>query len=138
MADVIQRVAYYHVDVPDRPGEGARVLTALRDAGADLAALHTFPRADGAQLDFVPLDEQAFVEAARQADLDLSTRKTAFLVRGDDRPGAAADLLARVGSAGINVTALDAIAVDGRYGALFWVADDDVARAVEVLGAIDR
>lgn len=138
MADVIQRVAYYHMGVPDRPGEGARVLTALRDAGADLAALHAFPRADGAQLDFVPLDEQAFVEAARQADLDLSTRKTAFLVRGDDRPGAAADLLTRVGSAGINVTALDAIAVDGRYGALFWVADDDVARAVEVLGAIDR
>ena len=41
MAEEIRKVAYFAMDVPDKPGEGARVLGLLADAGvkrpADLA-----------------------------------------------------------------------------------------------------
>ena len=38
MPDEIRRVDYFYIKVPDRPGEGARALGALRDAGVNLLA----------------------------------------------------------------------------------------------------
>jgi predicted amino acid-binding ACT domain protein len=62
--------------------------------------------------------------------------KRGFLVQGDDRVGAVADLLGRLGAAKVNVTAIDAVTVtDGRYGAIFWVAPKDVKKAAALLGA---
>ena len=59
-----------------------------------------------------------------------------FLIEGDDRVGAMAQLLARLGAAGINVTATSATRTGmGRYGALLWVKPRDVKKAAEVLGA---
>jgi hypothetical protein len=54
MPDEIRRVDYFYIKVPDRPGEGARALGALRDAGVNLLAYSGFPEGRGAQLDFVP------------------------------------------------------------------------------------
>jgi ACT domain-containing protein len=36
MPDKIKRIDYYYASVPDKPGEGARILAALRDAGVNL------------------------------------------------------------------------------------------------------
>jgi len=135
MADSARAVSYYYVTVPDRPGEGARVLGALEDAGVNLLAFHAFPTGEGAQLDFVPDDSAAFAKAARGAGLQLSEEKTAFLLDGGDRPGAAAELLGKLGATGVNVVAMDAvISGDGRYGALFWVSPGDVESAKGALG----
>jgi hypothetical protein len=38
MADVIRKVSYFAMDVADKPGEAARVLTALSRAGVNLLA----------------------------------------------------------------------------------------------------
>ncbi len=43
MADVVRRVEYYYTEVPDRPGGGAKVLTALKAEGVNLIALNGFP-----------------------------------------------------------------------------------------------
>ncbi|MGH7477402.1 MAG: hypothetical protein ACRELD_14135, partial [Longimicrobiales bacterium] len=130
MADVARKVDYYYVTVADQPGEGARVLRALKDGGVNLLAVHAFPSGDGAQLNLVPEDAGKLEAAAKQAKLELSARKAAFLVEGQDRPGAVAELLGRLGAERINVTALDAVrSGGGRYGALLWVAPADVSKA---------
>lgn len=135
MADEVRKVGYRYVTIPNRPGEGARVLGALRDAGVDLLAVHAFPRGDGAQLDLVAADPAELERTAADAGLELSATKDALLVRGEDRPGAAAALLEALGGAGINVTAMDAVAAGaGRYGALIWVDQGDVDRASQALG----
>ena len=36
MVDIVRKVAYFAMDVPNRPGEGARVLGVLADAGVIL------------------------------------------------------------------------------------------------------
>jgi predicted amino acid-binding ACT domain protein len=57
-------------------------------------------------------------------------------VQGQDRVGAVAELLGRLGAAAINVTAIDAVAIaDGRFGAIFWVAPKDVRKTAALLGA---
>ena len=136
MPDSIRRVDYYYVVAPDKAGEGGRIFGALRDAGVNLLAVHAFPTARKSQIDFVPADAVAFLAAAKNAKLKLSKPKTVFLVEGDDRVGAMAQMLARLGAAGINVTATSAVRTGpGRYGALLWVKPRDVRKAAETLGA---
>lgn len=134
MATSAKKVGYFYVTVADKAGEGARILGALRDAGVNLLAFHAFPTGSGqSQLDFVPADEKAFQDAAKKANLKLSAKQTLFLLEGDDRPGAIAELLQKL--AGTNVTALDAVRAGSRFGALLWVKQGDVDKAAKALGA---
>jgi hypothetical protein len=136
MADTIRRINYYYTTIADKPGEGARLLDVLRNAGVNLLALHAFPSARKAQIDFVPSNAGAFTTAAQNAKIKLSKPKTAFLLDGDDRVGALAGVLTRLGSAKINVTAVTGVCSGmGRYGAILWVKTKDVEKAAAVLGA---
>lgn len=133
--DIVQRVEYFYVQVPDKPGEGARALAALRDAGVNLLAYSGFPAGRRAQLDFVPADPVLFREVAKRAKWKVTGPKRAFLIQGDDRPGACADILDRLAAAKINVTAMDAVAAGaGRWGAILWVKPAAFTKAAKVLG----
>src|ERR671938_503556 len=83
MADSIRLVDYFYVTIPNKAGEGAR------------------------------------------------------LVQGDDRLGACAGLIGALARAGINVIAWDAVAVHGRYGAIFWVAPKDIKKAQKLVASIN-
>ncbi len=135
MAKAIRKIEYFYVEAPNKPGEGARVLAALRDAGVNLLAFSGFPQGRKAQMDFIPEDSAAFRVAAKKAGLKLSPRKTGFLAQGKDQPGAVAEIMGKLAEAGVNVTAIDAIAAgEGRYGAIFWVKSPDVRKAAKALG----
>ncbi len=135
MSEMVRLADYFYLEAPDKPGEGARALAALREAGVNLLAFSGFPRGRRAQLDFVPEDPQAFRAAARRAGLKLTGPKKVFLVQGDDRVGVMAEVIGRLAGAGINITASQGIAAGaGRFGAMVWVASGDVRRAAKVLG----
>ena len=138
MLETIRRVDYYYANVTDKPGEAARILGALNQAGVNLVAFSGFPSgARRAQLDFIPGDTAAFKAAAKKAGIKVSPRKTGFLIQGEDHPGAVAEIANKLAAAGINITAVDAICSgDGRYGALLWVKPPDVRRATKALGAV--
>jgi hypothetical protein len=136
MADTVRRAQYFYVMAPDKAGEGARALQTLRDAGVNLLAFSAFPVGRRAQLDFVPEDPAAFRAVARRAKWKVVGPKTAFLIAGEDRTGVCAEILGKLATARINVTATDAvIAGEGRFGVLMWVKPKDVGRAAKVLGA---
>lgn len=137
MADVVRRVEYQYVVVPDRPGEGLRVLAALQQAGVNLLAYLGFPVEGGnAQLDLVAEDPEALRRASAQAGLQLSPVKHAFLIQGEDRVGAAAEHTKKLADAGINITAAAAVSGGaGRYGMILWVKPEDYERAAQALGA---
>ena len=46
MADEVKRVEYYYTEVPDKPGEGLKVLNALKEEGVNLDALVAFLKGD--------------------------------------------------------------------------------------------
>ena len=136
MADSVRVVEYFYVTAPQKPGVGAALLNELRQAGVNLLALSGFPSGRGAQIDFIPEDGAAFRAAAKKAKWKVTGPKKAFLLAGDDRPGAIAEVLQKPADAKINVTAVDAAcAGSGRYGAILWVAPRDVTRAARTLGA---
>lgn len=137
MSDAVRPVEYYYVTVPDTPGEGQRILSALTDSGVDLLAYLGFPvGGDQSQIDLVPEDPESLREAAARAGITLSEAKRAFLIQGDDRVGAVADTTAKLAEGNINVTAAAATgAGSGRYGMILWVAPADYERAAGALGA---
>jgi hypothetical protein len=137
MAYTVRNVEYYYVTIPDSPGEGERILTALKESRVNLLAFLGFPVGGGqSQIDLVPEDPQALRETAGQASVTLSEAKRAFLIQGDDRVGAVADTTAKLAEANINLTAAAATgAGSGRFGMIVWVGAADYERATEALGA---
>lgn len=136
MADIIRKADYFSIKVSNRPGEGARLMKALRDEGVSLRAFTGFPNGGKAQVDFIPENTAALKKAAKKMKLALGKKKTVFLLQGDDRVGVLVGVLEKLAGARINMTAMDAVcAGKGRYGAMFWVKPQAVARAAKVLGA---
>jgi hypothetical protein len=132
----IRKAEYYTMKVTQRPGAGARLLAQMKAAGVNLLAFTGFPEGGGAQVDFVPENGARFRQAANKAGLRVSKRKTAFLVRGDDRVGALTGVLGKLAKAKVNLVALSAVtAGKRRYGMIFWVKQKDVGRASRALNA---
>jgi hypothetical protein len=132
----VRKASYYSMKVPQRPGSGAHLLAALKAARVNLLAFTGFPAGGGAQVDFVPQDNAKFLKVARRAKLRISARKTAFLVRGDDRVGALTSVMGRLAKAKLNVVSVQAVtAGKRRFGAILWVRPKDVAKASRALRA---
>ena len=136
MADTMRLVEYYYVMVPNKPGEAVRLLDTLRQEDVNLLAFSVFPEGRRAQIGFIPADAAAFRQAAKKAKWKLARPKRGFLMQGDDRVGAVADLLDRLAAAKINVAALDAICADGWFGVIFWVEPRDVKKTAALLGCL--
>jgi hypothetical protein len=137
MADATRLVDYYYAMVPDKAGEGAKLLRVLRDARVNLLAFSAFPSQRKSQADFVPADSAAFVAAAKASKLKLKGPKKVFLIDGDDRVGALSEVLAKLGAAKVNVTAVDGVCSGmGRFGALLWVKPKDLKKAAAALGVM--
>lgn len=133
VAETVRLVDYFYIVVPNKSGAGAEILRALANAGVNLVAFSGFPAGRRAQLDFIPTDAATFKSAAKANKWKVVGPKRGFLIHGDDRPGAIADIVGRLADAKIGITALDAVSVEGRYGALCWVAARDVRKAARLL-----
>ncbi len=136
MPDMVRRIQYFYVTVPDKPGEGLRILSLLEQHKVNLTAYLSFPATAGqAQMDLLPEDPAALARAAREEGLQLSAAKSAFLVQGDDRPGVIADVAKKLCAAKINITATFATCAGrNRYGMVVWVPAADYERAARAIG----
>lgn len=137
MADNIAVLPYFSVTVPNKTGEGAKLLGALRDAGVNLLGLWAYPvRGKKAQFDLVPADPKLFAKAAKKLKLECGPKQNLICWNGEDRPGAAADAAAKLAAAGIDIHAMQAITSgEGRFGALIQLAQSDIKKAVKILSA---
>jgi rSAM/selenodomain-associated transferase 1 len=133
---VIRKVAYFSMQVPNRPGVGVNMLKAIAKDKLSLLAFTGFPNGGKAQVDFVPAKPGEFARTARKMGVKLGKRKTAFLVQGQDRVGALTRILDTLAQARINMTAMDAVTAGSkRFGAIFWVKPKDVGRVSRLLRA---
>ena len=76
---IVRKTAYFSMQAPNRPGQGARILNGLAAHGVNLVAFTGFPTGGRAQVDFMPYNPKKFVEAAHKLGYKVSARKTVFL-----------------------------------------------------------
>ncbi len=136
MADTVRKVEHFSTMVSNRPGQAFKVLSTLVSAGVDLLACTGTPHGRRAQIEVVPDNSVKLRAAARKAGLQFEARKTGYLIRGKDRPGALASHLAKLAAKEVNVTGIDALTTgQGRWGAIIWVDPEDVPKATQILRA---
>jgi hypothetical protein len=137
MADRVRKVGYCHVTVPNRAGQGTKVLSAVRDAGVDLLAYSGFPVKGGkAQIDLVVESTGHLGRIAKKSGWRLSKRKKGFLVQGNDKVGVLHRHTKKLSDKKISITAAQAVSAGkGRYGMILWVKPKDYNRAARALRA---
>ena len=131
----IVRAEYYYVMVKDRPGESYKLLSLLADQGVDLLAFNAIPLGgETTQLVVFPSEPSLFLKVAARANLAPTGPQRAFLITGDDKLGACAEIHHRLADAAINVFSSSGV-TDGRggFGYLIHVRPEDYERAAQVL-----
>lgn len=134
---LVERADVWAATVEDKPGGLAGVLTALREAGADLQFVVARRSAEkpGTGVVFVtPLQNDREIRAAAQVGFNVTHSLHSVRVMGADQPGIAATLTQKLADAGINLRGFSA-SVIGRQFVAYIALDSqaDAAKATELL-----
>ena len=134
---LIEHVDIWAAPIQDRPSGLADVLSALRDAGADLQVIvaRRAPEAPGTGVVFVtPLQGDREIRAASHVGFNVTRHLHAVRIMGPDQPGVAAVLTQKLGAAGINLRGFSASVIGTQFVAYVAVdSQDDARKVVEVL-----
>ena len=134
---LVERADVWAATIPDRPGGLAEVLTALREAGADLQFIvaRRAPEEPGKGVVFVtPLQSDAEISAAAQVGFNVTRHLHAVRVLGVDRPGVAAAVAQKLADAEINLRGFSASVIGKQFVAYVAVDSmDDAGRAIGIL-----
>jgi len=135
---LVEQVEVWAATIPDKPGGLARVLTTLRDVGADLQLIIARRSQDGNGVVFVtPLQGEREMVAASVAGFNITQKQHCVRVGGLNQPGLAAALTEDLAEAGINLRGFSAAVIGTQFVA--YVAVDSQAEAdlaTKVLKAI--
>lgn len=130
-----KRVQYFEIDVLDRPGVLADFLAVLRDQKVNLKGLWGFGVGMGkAQIFSVPQNPDKFLKAAKLAGY-TPREGVAFQLTGTDKIGALCNILDKVKLAGLNIHAVDAIGVGGKFGCYIWAEQGKAEELSKALAA---
>ncbi len=129
------KLEFYSAEIPNKPGKGARLLSAFKEAGVNFVAIWGYPVGKSkSRVDLVPEDAALFKKAAKQLKIEIGKKQTAFHIAGEDHQGAVAEVLAKLAAKEINIYAVQALcAGNGRFGALIQVDQDAVKKATRAL-----
>ena len=136
MAMQIRPVEYFYTTVLEAGESACNWLSAIAAAGVNLLAFSATPVGPSqTQLTVFPHAPDQLKVAAVRSGITLNGPYRAFLVQGDDRLGAIADIYGKLCQAGVDVFASTGITDGaGRFGYLVYVGEHDFAKAAEALG----
>ena len=130
-----ERVTWFRTTIVDTPGVLLSMAKELKSKNIGLIGSWGFAAQPGqAEMYVIPRKPEKLAGAWKLAGISFR-QGTAFLVKGADETGALISTLETLAREGINITATGAVAVGGKYGALLWVAEQDVEKTAAALGA---
>jgi prephenate dehydratase len=135
VAEGITKIEYYAVDMPNKPGTGAHVLNAFKEAGINFTAMWGYPVGQGnSRIDLVPENPAEFKKVAKKLKIALGPKQVAFHVVAKDKKGAVGAITQKLADAGVNMRAVLAVCSGaGRFGGLIEVDAADLKKATKLL-----
>jgi len=129
----VARVKYFSFPIEDRCGQLAAIMVKLKDENVDMDGLWGFGVGRGrGQIIAVPKDPAAFHAAAKRAGWTIE-EGSCFRISGVDRTGALVEPLRKISAAGINLHAVDCVAVDESFASYLWSEPQDVEQLGHIL-----
>lgn len=135
----VERVDVWAAAIKDEPGGLAKVLVGLREAGADLDFIvsRRAPEEPGTGIVFVaPLHGDRQIEAASTLGFNVIRSVQSVRVEGDNKPGIAAELTAKLAAAGINLRGLSAAVIGSRF--IIYIGLDSTEDADKALTVLQQ
>lgn len=136
MPVTVKSIKLWRKEIENRPGELAKTLGPLVDAGADFQVLmgYRFPGNETrAAIELYPVSGKKAAAAAAAAGLQAA-EIPCLMVEADNKPGAAQAIAKSIADAGINLNFLVGQAVGRRYSAIFGFDNDaDTRRAASLI-----
>ena len=130
----ISKEKFFVITSNNQPGELARVNATLMEERVDCSGIWGFPvHGKSAEITVLPRNPTKFIDTAKRAQWE--TREgVCFHLEGADATGALVDILRKLADDGINLQAVDAMAVEGKFGCCLWVSDAETEHVSQVLG----
>jgi hypothetical protein len=133
----VERVDVWAADIDDKPGGLAQVLSALRDAGADLqfVVARRTPESPGKGVVFVaPLQGDGEINAAKQVGFSITSTIQSVRVMGMDQLGIIAQLTQLLAEGEVNLRGISGAVLGTQFIAyLAFDTPDDAEKAVHIL-----
>lgn len=130
----ITRERYFVIHSLDQAGQLARVNATLMEEKVDCSGIWGFPtQGREAEITVLPRNPENFIKTAKHAGWKFH-EGICFHLEGTDKTGALVDILRQLADDGINLRAVDAMAVEGKFGCCLWVSDDEREHVSQVLG----
>ena len=134
---LVERADVWAATIEDKPGALSGVLTALREAGADLRFViaRRAPDQPGTGVVYVtPLQNDREIRAAAQVGFNVAHSLHSVRIMGPDQPGAAAALIQKLSDGGINLRGFSASAIGTQFVAYVALDSlDDANKATEIM-----
>mgnify|MGYP001189115005 FL=1 len=134
---IVERVDVWAAAIRDEPGGLAKILSGLKDAGADLdfiIARRALEQPGKGVVFVTPLRGDAEVRAASTLGFNVTSSLKSLRVEGDNKPGVAAVLTEKLAAAGINLHGFSAAVIGARF--IIYISFDsseDAASAEAIL-----
>jgi hypothetical protein len=130
----VKRIAVHCADIEDKPGSLQKFLAQSSMSGVDYLCFSAFSCSDNRSHVYVSAkDPKSFEDFAREAGIKI-TEATGFIIGGEDRVGAAANVLKRLAEKDVRGITGAAMVCDNRYHLFVVVNAKDADRAQKALG----
>lgn len=131
----VRTLDYFYTRVEDKPGRAYELLEKLASEEINILAFSAVPFGAGrCELTMFPDSSPRFREVATRFGWTISGPQHAFLIQGDDRLGALADIHRQLLDANVNIYASTGVTDgQGHYGYIIYVKDDDFPVAAKAL-----
>src|SRR3972149_5122058 len=128
-----KRVTYLKTRLENKPGALLALLKDLHTKKLGLTALKGMAHGDAGEILVVPKDPDKLREAWKASGVLVEEGGTFFL-SGPDKTGALVESLDVLAAAGVNIAAVEAVVGGTNFGAILWVAPEDLDKAAQTLG----
>ena len=128
-------VTNFKTTLEDKPGMLLAAAKEMKSENLGLLALWAYSTQPGqGELYCIPKNPDKFRSAYKPSGMQME-EGSGFFLKGTDKTGALVKTLDTIAKAGVNITAIHAIASGGNYGSFIRVAPTDVERAAKAIGA---
>lgn len=138
MSLAVRTLDYFYIRVEDQAGRAYQLLEKLASEEINLLAFSAVPFGNGrCELTIFPDSTARFRDVAQRLGWTISNPQHAFLIQGDDRLGALADIHHQLLEANVNIYASTGVTDgQGHYGYIIYVKDEDFPIAAKALRAV--